>query len=126
MMWFWWFAVACDLIIPLLMVIFGRIMWKHCPSKINVWYGYRTSRSIQNMDTWKFAHEHFGRQWWKMGWIILLPSALALLPIYNYTENIIAVIFLTVMVVQSVFLLYPISRTEQALKSRFDDQETIK
>ncbi len=125
-MWFWWFAVACDLIIPLLMVIFGRIMWKHCPSKINSWYGYRTPRSVQNMDAWKFAHEHFGKQWWKIGWIIMLPSAIVLLPVYNSTKNIITVVFLTVEVVQMVFLLYPISQTEQALKSKFDDQGTPK
>ncbi len=125
-MWFWWFAVACDLIIPLLMVIFGRIMWKHCPSKINSWYGYRTFRSMQNMDTWKFAHEHFGKQWWKIGWIILLPSVLVLLPVYHSTENIITVVFLVVEAIQMVFLLYPISQTERALKSKFGDQETEK
>ena len=121
-MWFWWFALACDLIIPLIMVTFGRIMWKHCPSKINVWYGYRTSRSMRNMDTWKFAHEYFGKRWWKIGWIILLPSALVLLPLYNSKENTITVVFLVVMVIQTVFLLYPVSQTEQALKNKFGDE----
>ncbi len=84
-MWFWWFAFGCDVLIPLMMILFGRIMWKCCPSKINSWYGYRTARSMKNMDTWKFAHRHFGKQWWKIGWLILLPSVLILLPAYTAT-----------------------------------------
>ena len=34
-MWFWWFMLICDLIIPIAMVIGGRMMWKHCPKNIN-------------------------------------------------------------------------------------------
>ena len=26
-MWFWWFMLCCDLIIPLLMIVIGRLMW---------------------------------------------------------------------------------------------------
>ncbi len=125
-MWFWWFAMACDVLIPLIMILFGRLMWKHCPSKINGWYGYRTSRSMKNMDTWSFAHEHFGKQWWKIGWILLAPSVVALLPVYRGSENRIAIVFLAVMVVQSVFLIYPIFRTERALKHTFNEDGTIR
>ena len=56
-MWFWWFMLICDMIIPIVMVIVGRIMWKHCPKHINGISGYRTTRSMKNMDTWKFAHD---------------------------------------------------------------------
>ena len=34
-MWFWWFILICDCIIPAIMIIVGRMMWKHCPKKIN-------------------------------------------------------------------------------------------
>ena len=51
-MWFWWFMFICDLIIPVVMVIGGRMMWKHCPKHINGMSGYRTTRSMKNMDTW--------------------------------------------------------------------------
>ncbi len=125
-MWFWWFAFGCDVLIPLMMILFGRMMWKRCPSKINSWYGYRTVRSMKNMDTWKFAHEHFGKQWWKIGWMILLPSVLILLPVYKAAETTIAVSFLVVMMVQTVFLLYPIFKTERALKEKFNDDGTFK
>ena len=49
-MCFWWFMLLCDLIIPIVMVIAGRMMWKHCPKHINSMLGYRTTRSMKNMD----------------------------------------------------------------------------
>ena len=55
-MWFWWFMLICDLIIPIAMVIGGRMMWKHCPKNINSMSGYRTTRSMKNMDTVSYTH----------------------------------------------------------------------
>lgn len=81
---------------------------------------------MKNMDTWKFAHQHFGKQWWKIGWAILFPSVLALLPVYKATENTIAIILLAVMAAQMVFLAYPIFKTERALKRKFNDDGTFK
>lgn len=46
-MWFWWFMLICDLIIPIAMVICGRMMWKHCPKHMNSMSGYRTTRSMK-------------------------------------------------------------------------------
>ena len=54
-MCFWWFMLICDMIIPIVMVIVGRMMWKHCPKHINGMLGYRTTRSMKNMDTWKLC-----------------------------------------------------------------------
>ena len=73
-MWFWWFMFVSNLLIPALLIAVGYSMWKHCPGKINAVIGYRTRRSMKNMDTWKFAHEYCGRLWWKIGWGMLLPS----------------------------------------------------
>lgn len=50
-MWFWWFMIICDLVIPILMIFTGRMMWKHTPKNINGIIGYRTRRSMKNMDT---------------------------------------------------------------------------
>lgn len=44
-MWFWWLMTVCDLFIPLLLIVSGRMMWKHPPKKINWGIGYRTERS---------------------------------------------------------------------------------
>ena len=79
-MWFWWFMFVCNLIIPAILIFIGRMMWKHCPKKINDIYGYRTRRSKRNMETWKFAHDYCGRLWWKWGWILLIISSVAHFP----------------------------------------------
>lgn len=59
-MWFWWFMFVCNLLIPILMIVCGRMMWKYPPKEINRGWGYRTKRSMKNIDTWKFAHDYCG------------------------------------------------------------------
>ena len=49
-MWFWWFILVCDLLVPFTMLIAGRMMWKHCPKHINGVVGYRTRRSMKNIE----------------------------------------------------------------------------
>lgn len=122
-MWFWWFMFICDLIIPVLMIILGRMMWKHAPQNINGIVGYRTKRSMQNMDTWKYAHEYCGRLWWKIGWIVLMPSAVLHVPFYSSSENTIGTVCGILCTVQCVALLIPIFLTERALKRKFTDEE---
>ena len=100
-MCFWLFMLICDLLVPIIMIVGGRIMWKHCPKHINGIYGYRTTRSMKNMDTWKFAHDYCGKLWWKIGWIISVPSLLIPIPFYG---------------ICSVF------PTERALKEKFTDE----
>lgn len=66
-MWFWWFIFVFDLLIPVLMILSGKAMQNHCPKNINGMIGYRTPRSMKNMDTWKYAHEYCGGLWQKTG-----------------------------------------------------------
>ena len=125
-MWFWWFMFACGLIIPLIMVIAGILMWKRCPKTINFLYGYRTERSMKNRDTWKFAHDHCGRLWLKIGLLMLILSALVYIPFYNSGEAAISVVGLIVCAVQLVVLIASIFPTEAALKKTFNDDGTRK
>ena len=119
-MWFWWFMFVCDITIPVLMIIAGRMMWKHCPKQINMIYGYRTARSMKNMDTWKFAHDYCGRIWWKTGLIMLVPSVLLQIPFYRSSEETIGIVGLILCAVQLVVLIASIFPTEAALKKSFD------
>ena len=125
-MWFWWFMFVCNLIIPVLLLIAGRMMWKHCPKKINMVYGYRTERSMKNMDTWKFAHEYCGRLWWKLGLILLIPSVLIQLPFYHSNENVVGIVGAVLCTVQVIVLIASIFPTEAALKRTFHEDGTRK
>lgn len=125
-MWFWWFLLICDLIIPVMMLGFGRIMWKHIHKNINYIFGYRTTRSMKNDDTWKFAHEYCGRLWWKLGLIMLFPTILVHIPFYNCDENVVSTVATIIMTVQLIVLIASIFPTEIALKKNFNDDGTRK
>jgi len=92
------------------MIIAGRMMWKHCPKKINGVVGYRTKMSMINMDTWRFAHDHAGKLWWKVG-IGLLDDTIGILSII-------------IIVIQLVFLIGSIFPTEKSLKNNFNEDGT--
>lgn len=121
MVWFWWFMLACDLLVPASMVICGRMMWKRPPKNINAIIGYRTARSMRNMETWKFAHAYCGRLWWKTGWIMLIPSAGILFPFYHSSENVIGTVGGILCLIQCGVLMASIFPTEKALKTNFTD-----
>ena len=103
------------------MIACGWMMWKHCPKNINGLIGYRTSRSMRNMDTWNFAHEHCGKLWWKIGWIILIPSIIVHIPFYGTEDNVIGVAGGILATIQVIILIASIFPTERALKRNFTD-----
>lgn len=123
-MWYWWIMLACDLIIPITMIISGIIMQKHCPKHINGLLGYRTTRSMKNMDTWKFAHDFCGRLWWKIGAVMLLLSVAVHIPFYHSDETTLGIVELVVMTIQCIALIVPIFLTEKALKNTFNPDGT--
>jgi putative membrane protein len=112
------------MIIPIVMVIVGRMMWKHCPKHINGMLGYRTTRSMKNMDTWKFAHDYCGKLWWKIGWVMILPSALIHIPLYHGDENTIGVAGGILVTIQCIILIVSVYPTEKALRKNFNDDGT--
>ncbi|MBE5960957.1 MAG: SdpI family protein [Lachnospiraceae bacterium] len=123
---FWIFMFCCNLLIPLTMIIGGRIMLKHPPKKINGISGYRTSRSMRNMDTWHFAHETCGRLWWKTGWLILFPSIIIQLPLIRTSDNLIGIAGLLLVTIQCILLIASIFPVEKALKSKFNEDGSRK
>ena len=109
-MWFWWFILICDCIIPAIMIIAGRMMWKHCPKKINGVVGYRTKMSMINMDTWRFG--------------LLGPTMLIHIPFYGASDDTMGILSIIIIVIQLVFLIGSIFLTEKALKNNFNEDGT--
>ena len=62
-MGFWIFMLIMDLLIPFTMIGFGKMFLKKAPDQINYVFGYRTSMSMKNQDTWVFAHHYCGKIW---------------------------------------------------------------
>lgn len=123
-MYIWWFMFFCNLLVPIIQIVAGKMMWKSSPGKINKVYGYRTKRSMKNMDTWEFAHEHCGRVWWRVGWVTLIVSVLAQLPFMHSSEDVSGVVAGVISTLQVCILVLSIFPTERALKKTFYDDGT--
>ena len=122
----WYRLLICDLIIPIVMLISGRMMWKHCPKRINNIVGYRTTRSMKNMDTWRFANEYCGRLWYKMGLFMLAFSVLVSVLLLRTNDNTYSMISLIFVLLQCIILIVSIIPTELALKKMFYEDGTRK
>lgn len=114
------FIFCCNLLIPLMLIIFGWVMQKHPPKNINSIYGYRTSMSMKNQDTWDFAHKACGKLWWKIGWIMLIFSAVVQLLFFNSDRNMIGILSAILCTVQCIILIGTIFPVEKALKKNFN------
>ena len=112
------------MLIPLTMIGFGFYFFKRGPQTINGFFGYRTSRSMKNQDTWRFAHKHCGRIWMIWGTVLLAASTAAFLygslashPLFSITDD--HIFFLQVLV-----LILSILPTEVAKKKILIKTET--
>ncbi len=123
-MQFWILMLSFDLITPALMAIGGYIMKKHPPKSISALIGYRTELSMKNADTWKFAHEHCGGLWLKVGLIMLIPSAAPFIALTAASQELVAAVGLAIMLVQLTALVICIFQTERALKKKFNTNGT--
>ncbi|MDZ5253793.1 SdpI family protein [Clostridium sp. LIBA-8841] len=119
-MGFWIFMMIMDLLIPITMIGFGKYFSEKAPREINNTFGYRTSMSMKNKDTWDFAHHYFGKLWVKMGYVVLIISIIGMLFLLKKDENTIGLWGGVLCAVQLVFMILPIIFTEKALKKNFD------
>ena len=84
---FWLFMLIMNLLIPFTMIGFGFYFQKHPPKEINELFGYRTSLSMKNEDTWKTAHVQFGRVWLIWGWFSAAFSFPCMLLLYGKSDT---------------------------------------
>ena len=116
----WFFMLGCNLLIPAVMLIAGRLFMKSAPGKINWVIGYRTVMSMKNRDTWQFAHGVAGKFWFRWGWAALGIAVVSMLPVLGKPEDLTAAVGLAAMAVQMIPLLAVIPHTEKALRNIFD------
>ena len=112
------FMAFAVFLIPGIMVFFGRTMMDHPPKTINAAYGYRTTMSMKNQDTWDYAQAACAKRWRRWGRVLALitlvvlivalrrPASLDVLGIYTAFET--------------AFLLASVAATEMDLRCTFD------
>lgn len=119
-MGFWFFMLLMNAIVPFTMIGFGKMFLNNAPGEINWAFGYRTSMSMKNRDTWEFAHKYIGKIWYTWGIFLLAPSILPLFFVINRGEDAIGTLGGIIFMVQIVFLIGSIFPTEKALRKTFD------
>ncbi len=117
---FWIFVLAMDLLVPGVMIGFGKEFQKNPPTEINPGYGYRTAMSSKNQDTWDFAQKRMGEVWHKWGKALLVPSFVPLLFVLGRDVGTVGAVGMVICGVQLIVMLSSIGVTEHALRKNFD------
>ena len=102
------------------MIGFGRYFMKNTPKEINAVFGYRTSISMKNKDTWEFAHRYCGKLWYVCGLILLPITVIFLLLVIGKDTDYVGTVGGIICGAQLILLIGSIFSTEITLKKVFD------
>ena len=119
-MGFWIYMLIIDLLLPFTMIGFGKYFLKTAPKNINTVFGYRTSMSMKNKDTWIFAHKYCGKIWFIGGLIMLPLSVIVMMFVFGGLENVVGTVGAVLCGIQFIPILISIILTEKALNKTFD------
>lgn len=119
-MGFWIYMFIMNLLIPFTMIGFGKYFLKKAPKEINPVFGYRTTMSMKNKDTWEFAHRYCGQIWYVCGLVLLPLSIVPMLFVIGQSDDTIGTLGAVICLVQIIPLVGAVLPTEKALKKNFD------
>ena len=118
---FWVFMLIMVLLIPIIMITFGKLFSKKAPKDINYTFGYRTKRSMMNMETWMFAHAYIGKLWFISGFLLFPLSAVVMTFVFGKGPDTVGIAGGILTIVQMIIVIGTILPTENALKKSFDE-----
>lgn len=112
--------VMVNSVIPLMILLIGVLFYYKAPKKINYIYGYRTSMSMKNQETWRYAHQVCGKMWIGIGLFMSIVTALTLMIFLNSGSNKPSDSIAFLVIVQVGLLMGSILPVEISLRKRFD------
>jgi uncharacterized membrane protein len=112
--------LICDLITPVIMLVFGQRFIKHPPRDVNAVYGYRTARSMKSKAAWDFAHHCIGRLWRVLGLILLPLTCVGVLLCLGKDVKTVGIYGSVILGVQMAVMIGSICPVEKALKENFN------
>ncbi|MBR4035104.1 MAG: SdpI family protein [Oscillospiraceae bacterium] len=117
---------GCSLLLPVLLYRFGKFFENDDSTDINCAFGYRTSRSMQNPDTWRFAQKYWGMLRKKTAVVCLVMAMIPMVLVYGKSADTVGTAGGIVCMAQLIPMLATIPKTEKALKEVFDDNGQFK
>ena len=128
-MGFWIAMLFANLFMPLMMLGIGVLFARNAPKEINYLFGYRTSMSMKNQETWTFAHLHCGRVW-RIAGAVMIPLSVIAMVVCLLTagtgEGAVGIYSSVIMGVQTAVLIGSIFPTTVALHKTFNKDGTRK
>lgn len=115
----WLVCLLAVLIIPVLMVILGKIFRDNPPKEINNVKGYRTRRSMASQEAWDYANRLMGRIQFIVGLCLLLLSVIAHLFFIKASLSVISIETFVLVMFQTVVLVLSNIPVEKSLKEKF-------
>lgn len=106
-----WFAFF----VPAVMLGIGVLFFKCPPKKINGLYGYRTTRSMKDQESWNYAHHYSGKlsMLYGIGSFVVTGIILILFP--NLDEETISM-FSLIQIIPFFILIWQTERKLKALQ----------
>lgn len=98
-------------LVGVIFIIIGIIMLIFPPKKINMLYGYRTNRSMQNQKNWDFSQKYSAKLLALIGVALTCISALN---IFLNLEEVAEMVVSTILIIGSIIFL--VVKTENKLK----------
>ena len=114
------FMAFAVFLIPVIMVFFGRLMADHPPKTINAAYGFRTTMSMKNQDTWDYAQAACAKRWRRWGRVLALITLIVLFFALRRPAFADVLGFYTAF--ETAFLLASVAATEMDLRRTFDEK----
>ena len=116
------FEFAGVFVVPIVFLAIGWLFTHgRYPKHPNEMYGYRTTRSMKNDETWAFAQEYWGHLSWRFGWWLLMLSSLVVVALLTLSVKRHEIYVGAWIAVQAVLTLATIIPVERALKNTFDE-----
>ena len=100
--------------------LFWPEVFQKPPKSINATFGYRSTMSMKNQETWKLAHTVCGRYWYCCGWLLLPLSVVPILFVIGRGTETIGYTGVITVFIQLVPMLCALPVTEHALRKKFD------
>lgn len=121
-MFMWVFMTGCCLLLPVLLYRFGKFFENDDSTEINYTFGYRTSRSMQNPYTWRFAQKYWGRLRKKTAAVCFVMAMIPMVLVFGKNADTVGTAGGIICMMQLIPMVATIPKTEKALKETFDDE----
>ncbi len=120
----WITYLVLFLFLSLLYIGIGALMYKYPPKQVNYILGYRTTMSMKNEETWKFANVYWAKTFFIDGLILLAPSII--IPIVCKESIHLDAIATSFSFILILAIIPTILLTEKALRKKFDKDGNLK